>query len=91
MRPRARPLRNLYHRYVRESEFEGVLNWSDVAEALYAEGFIDYVPGFDGVFSHYVETERMRKLPREAFDDVIREVLRKYTATKGLESLKEET
>jgi len=84
MKPRFKPLKNLYFQFIESTEFEGVLNWNDVAEIFQSHDLIRLAPDKSGEaqFKGYFETEVMRKIPKEFFKEEIKEILIKYVKTK---------
>ena len=75
MRPRKRPISQLWYRWGRAADLDA----AHVANALQSAGLIEFC-GADagGRPTHYVETDLLRKIPPYDFESTIREALSAY-------------
>lgn len=86
MRPQFRPLKNLYFQFIQGTELDGVLQWHHAADALNRREFIKLVPDKHGSheFKGYLETQYLREIPADRFEETVLEVLRQYAKDQGL-------
>lgn len=81
MKPRTRPLKDLYFRFIEGTEHAGVLDWNHAADALQRAGLIDLIPHRERwTFEHYRDTSKMHNMSPEH----IHEILRQYAIDLGL-------
>lgn len=79
---------HLYFQFIRDTEFEDVLEWYHVADCFVAAGLIEFVPNkMTSTFDGYRETQVMRDLDSATFDQITKSFLVTYTMAKGLRRL----
>lgn len=80
-----RPLRNLYFQFIKGTDFDGKLDWNDVATAFQIQGYIKLVPDRheQHAYKGYMETERMRNISSDQFRITMNEVLSSYLEIKN--------
>ena len=74
---KTKPIRSLFFQFLEGTEFEGIIEPPEAGALLEAAGLIELIANkYDSTFfTHYRETEAMRKLPKEGFADAVRSVL----------------
>lgn len=83
-----RSFSNLYFQFIRDTEFDGILEWYHVAECFAQAGLIEFVPSnVTTAFEGYRETPAMRNLDEATFNQVTKSFLVQYTVSKGLRRL----
>lgn len=84
MATKTRPIKDLYFRFIQGTEFEGVLNAQQVADALCGEGLIEIVPhNSQPIFEHYRDIAVMDFNQAEIYDKLMT-IFERYANDQGL-------
>lgn len=85
MKPKTKPIRDLYFRFIEGTDLDGKINAQEVAKILSDAGIIDLVPHRTRpAFEHYTDSIALKDFDPKLRELYIRDVIRATRGTNGL-------